>query len=71
MKATLMTMTTRTTGDEVDVDGDGMPGNEVDVDGDCTTGDNNGDDNDDGGDGAMGSGATGYNDDDNFDGRQR
>ena len=49
-------------GNKVDDDGNGVTGNKVDDDGDGATGDDN-DDNDDGhGDGAMGSGATGYDD---------
>jgi hypothetical protein len=70
------TMTTMATGDDnKDVDGDGATGNEVNDDGDGATGDDNddeddGNDNDDDdGDGAMGSGATRY--DDNNDGERR
>jgi len=59
-----MTATTTTTGNEIDVDGDGVMGNEVDVDGDGATGDYNEDDDNGGGHGAMGSGTTGYDDDD-------
>ena len=73
-------MTTIGTGDDDnDVDGDGATGNEVDDDGDGATGDDN-DDKDDGsddsdsdsdGNGAMGSGATKYDNHDNWDGRRR
>ena len=60
-----------TTGNKVDDDGDGTTGNKVDDDGDGATGDDN-DDNDDGdNDGAMCSGAMGYDDDDDGDGRRR
>ena len=61
------TTTTIGTGDgNNDVDCDGATGNEVDVDGDGATGDDNEVDDDGGGDGAMGSGATVYNDDDDL-----
>ena len=70
MKSTLMTTTMATTGKEVDVDGDSVTGIEVDIDGDGAMGDNNEDDDNGGGDCAMGSGATGYDDNDDFDGRQ-
>ena len=53
-------------GNEVDVDGDGAMGNQVDVDGDGVTGDDNKDDDDGGNDGTMGSGATVYDNNDNF-----
>ncbi len=55
--------------DDNDVDGNGVMGNEVDNDGHSATGDDNdadddGDDDDDGDvDSAMGSGATGYDND--------
>ena len=70
--ATTMTMAM---GDDNDDDGDSPMGNEVDNDGDGATGDDNdhdddGIDDDDGdGDIAMGSGATGY--DDNNNGKRR
>ena len=57
--------------DDNDVDGDGATGNEINVDGDGATGNEVDVDDDGGGDGTMGSSATGYNNDDNFDGRQR
>ena len=59
------------------VDGDGAMGNKVDDDGDNATGDDNGndddgdDDNDGKGNGVMGSGATGYDDYNNGNGRHR
>ena len=55
-----MTTTTMTTGNEVDFDGNGVTGNEVDFDGDGAMDDDNKDDDDGGGNGVMGSGATGY-----------
>jgi len=60
--------------DDNHINGDSATGSEVDDDGNGTAGDDNdnndGDDDDNGdGDGTMGSGATGYNDDDNVDGR--
>ena len=62
MKSTLMMTTMTMTGNEFDVDGDGASNG--------ATGDDNKDDDDGGSNGAMGSGVTGYDDDDNFDGRQ-
>jgi len=47
-------------GNKVNYDGNGATDNEVDDDGDGATGDDNDDDDDGDGDGAMGSGATGY-----------
>ncbi len=79
-----MTMTMMATGDNNNaVNGDDMMGNEVGDDGDGAMGDDNNNDNDDGndddndgddnddrdGDSAMGSNVTGYNDDDDGDGR--
>jgi hypothetical protein len=49
--------------DDNDFDGDGATGNEVDDDDDGATGDYNDDDDDGNGDGAVGSGATGYDGD--------
>ena len=45
-------------------DGDSATGDEVDDDGDGAMGDDDNDDDDGDSDGAMGSGATGYDDDD-------
>jgi len=58
-------------GNEVGNNGDGTMGNEVNDDGNGVTGDDNGDDDYGNGDGAMGSGATRYEDDDNVDGRRQ
>jgi hypothetical protein len=53
--------------DDNDVNGDGATGDDDDDDGDGAMGDDNDDDNDGDGDGAMGSGATGYDHDDDND----
>ncbi len=59
-------MTTATGDDDNNVNGDGAMGSEVDDDGDGVTGDHNDDDDDGNGDGATGSGAMGYDDDDSL-----
>jgi len=66
----IMPLVTRL-GNEVGDDGDGATGNEVDDDGDGATGDDNDDDDDGHGNGAMGSGAIGYDDDNDGDRRRQ